>query len=58
MKTSIICFASNETGCDTRNISAHLAAINGGYSPNVVYSANTPSLASALDGFTVQNGGP
>jgi hypothetical protein len=50
-------FAGNETSRTGRNVIAHPAIIDGGGVPSVVYSANSGYLVSALDGFTVQNGG-
>lgn len=51
-------FAGTETARSDRNVTAHPAVIDGDAVPNVVYSAYSGYLVSALDGFTVQNGGP
>jgi hypothetical protein len=50
-------FSGSETNRSERNISAYPAVIDGGGIPTVVLSLNAGYLVSALDGFTVQNGG-
>jgi hypothetical protein len=50
-------FAGNETARAERNVTDHPTVIDGDSVPNVVYSAYSGYMVSALDGFTVQNGG-
>ncbi len=52
-------FAGTETSRTQRNVSANASVIDGGGvgNPSVVQSVNAGYLVSALDGFTVQNGG-
>jgi parallel beta-helix repeat protein len=50
-------FAGNETNRSQRSVSAHETIIDGGGIPTVVLSINAGYLVSALDGFTVKNGG-
>jgi hypothetical protein len=50
-------FAGTETTRANRGISAHPTILDGGGRPIVVQSASAGYLVSALDGFTVQNGG-
>ena len=50
-------FAGTETSRSQRNVSANTTIIDGGGIPTVVLSVNAGYLVSALDGFTVQNGG-
>lgn len=50
-------FAGSETTRAARDVAAHPAVIDGDAVPNVVYSAYAGYLVSALDGFTIQNGG-
>ena len=50
-------FAGTETTRDERNISANVTIIDGGGIHGVVAVRNAGYLLSALDGFTVQNGG-
>lgn len=50
-------FAGNETNRAARDPSAHPAMLDGGGIPTVVYFRNAGYRVSALDGFTVQNGG-
>lgn len=50
-------FAGTETARSQRNIAGNPTTIDGDGIPNVVYSAYAGYLVSALDGFTVQNGG-
>jgi hypothetical protein len=50
-------FAGTETTRDQRDVEAHPAVLDGGGVPTVVLSRNAGYLVSALDGFTVRNGG-
>jgi len=50
-------FAGNETDRASRNVAANTAILDGDETPTVVNSVNAGYLVSAVDGFTVQNGG-
>lgn len=50
-------FAGTETSRESRNIPANPTILDGQGIPTVVLSKNAGYLVSALDGFTVQNGG-
>lgn len=50
-------FSGTETNRSGRNISLNPTVIDGGGTKSIVRSVNTGYLVSALDGFTVQNGG-
>jgi len=50
-------FAGNETTRAARNIAAHPTILDGGGQPTVIFSRNAGYLVSAIDGFTIQNGG-
>ncbi|MCL5097490.1 MAG: right-handed parallel beta-helix repeat-containing protein, partial [Candidatus Omnitrophica bacterium] len=50
-------FAGNETNRTARNPAANPAVIDGSGTPQVVYYRNAGYRVSALDGFTLQNGG-
>ena len=50
-------FAGNETDRASRNVAADTAILDGDETPTVVNSVNAGYLVSAVDGFTVQNGG-
>jgi hypothetical protein len=50
-------FAGSETTRSARNIAAHPTIVDGGGQPTVVLSQGAGYLVSALDGFTVQDGG-
>ena len=50
-------FNGTEVSRDSRNVSANRTIIDGGGTKTIVESVNTGYLVSALDGFTIQNGG-
>jgi hypothetical protein len=50
-------FAGTETSRNNRNITANPTILDGGGIPTVVLSKNAGYLVSALDGFTIENGG-
>ena len=50
-------FFGMETMRESRDVSANATIIDGGGIPTVVSSRNAGYLVSALDGFTIQNGG-
>jgi hypothetical protein len=50
-------FAATESSRDQRQVSSNTTVIDGSGVPTVVLSVNAGFLVSALDGFTVQNGG-
>ena len=50
-------FTGTETSRTQRNFSTHPTILDGGGVPTVVLSQSAGYLVSALDGFTVQNGG-
>ncbi len=50
-------FAGSESNRAARDVAAHPAVLDGGEIPGVVRIVNAGYRASALDGFTVQNGG-
>ncbi len=50
-------FSGNEAARSARDIAAHPTIIDGGGVSPVVMIANAGYLVSALDGFTIQNGG-
>ena len=50
-------FEGTETGRDQRDFTAHPTILDGGGVPNVVTFGRAGYLTSAIDGFTVRNGG-
>ena len=50
-------FNGTEVNRDSRNFSTNRSIIDGGGIKTIVASTNTGYLVSALDGFTIQNGG-
>jgi len=50
-------FNGTETNRDSRNVLTNPTFIDGGGNKTIVSSVNTGYLVSALDGFTIQNGG-
>ena len=50
-------FAGTETQRDMRDVNANTTILDGGQTPSVVIVRDAGYLVSALDGFTVQNGG-
>jgi hypothetical protein len=50
-------FNGTETSRDSRNVLTTPTIIDGGGTKTIVSSVNTGFLVSALDGFTIQNGG-
>lgn len=50
-------FTGNETDRASRNVAANTAILDGDGTSTVVNSVNAGYLVSAVDGFTVQNGG-
>src|SRR2546427_5102358 len=50
-------FAGAETNRASRSVPAHTTILDGGLQPTVVQSVSAGYLVSALDGFTIQNGG-
>jgi hypothetical protein len=50
-------FAGTETERDQRDIAANPTILDGGGTPTVVASENAGYRVSAVDGFTIQNGG-
>ncbi len=50
-------FAGAETNRASRSVPTHTTILDGGLQPTVVQSVSAGYLVSALDGFTIQNGG-